>query len=530
MKISGDHLRQSNEAHENWGVYLSLVRIGLLLFIAVGVALQSGQTTPGLLLFFLAVGLVASAWDLLSFYLHRKVSARQARFQILVDFLVVATTVAFTNGAASFFTFIFVLVVLESVLVLGLTEGVVLSTLATLFMVQQMLFGAGPLEEQSFELWYKVLGNCLAFYLTAFISGYWRQRIRRMQEFQREILDNMNTGFLITDAKGAIIVMNGSARDILETGNLDPVGKSVSDVLIVESGGECPVITALRATRDFTSYEFRARTRMGRQRLLGLTTNCMLNDRGQLTGVIASFSDLTEMDRMRREMRRHDRMAVVGELAAGLSHEIRNPVAVIRGAVEEMGALDQNDPLHSKLRVIAMRESDHLNEIVSGFLDFARQPSLRRDTFDVREVVQEVSELLKREYESERGLRITTDCARDSCTISGDRSQIKQVIVNLAKNAIEAMSAEGNLRFVVANGQGPVEIRLEDEGPGIAPDDIERIFEPFYTTKESGVGMGLAVCERIISAHDGIIRASSREEGGCSMVVRLPAIKPEDIE
>lgn len=123
MKTSGGHFRQANEPHENWGAYLSLVRIGLLLFVAVGIALQSGQATPGLLLFFLAVGLVASAWDLLSFYLHRKLSARQTRFQILVDFLVVAATVAFTNGAASLFTFIFVLVVLEAVLVSGAVGG-----------------------------------------------------------------------------------------------------------------------------------------------------------------------------------------------------------------------------------------------------------------------------------------------------------------------------------------------------------------------------------------------------------------------
>ena len=225
---------------------------------------------------------------------------------------------------------------------------------------------------------------------------------------------------------------------------------------------------------------------------------------------------------MREELRQQDRLAVIGELAAGLAHEIRNPVAVIRGALEEWSARDKDEALQGKLEEIAIRESDHLNDIVSGFLNFARNPSLKREIIDAEAFALEISESLRREYQDCAGLRIEFGRSGWPCLVSGNATQIKQVFTNLGKNAIEAMQGKGTLRIEVSNSSGPVEIRFDDDGPGIDPDKIGRIFEPFYTTKESGVGMGLAVCLRIITAHDGTIMATSREGGGCSMKVLLP--------
>jgi signal transduction histidine kinase len=179
--------------------------------------------------------------------------------------------------------------------------------------------------------------------------------------------------------------------------------------------------------------------------------------------------------------------------------------------------------LDRKLREMAIRESDHLNEIVSGFLNFAREPSRKRELVDVRLLVNETVELIRREHAAHDGLNIRVTAPESARKILCDSSQIKQVLVNLAKNAVEAMEARGELIVSVNAGPGPVEIRFDDTGPGIEPEKIGRIFEPFYTTKESGVGMGLAVCIRIVTAHDGTIRASARQGGGCTMRVVLPA-------
>ncbi len=508
-----------------WLRYLGVARIGVLSFLAVGAAFLDLERGQSVLLSCYVAGFVVSLWSLQTVQRQDRPGTAQRWIQIAVDYTIVATTVAYTQGSTSLFTFLFVVVVLEAGLLLGLSQGFILASMATAFMALQILL---PVTSgrilSSFELVYNLLIQCMSFYLAAFVSGYWNQRIHRLQEFQRDILDNMNSGFMITDARGLVTVMNESACDLLGVSSESAVGRHVSTVLRVAGAGECPIVTAMRSRQDFSSYEFKALSRgTSDEVLLGLTTNFIRDAKDDVTGVIASFTDLTEMDAIRQELRRHDRLAVVGELAAGLAHEIRNPVTVIRGALEELSHSAPKDALEKKLRDMAIRESDHLNEIVSGFLSFAREPSRKRELADVRTLVEETAELVRREHAVHEGLEVSVAFPETSRRILCDPSQIKQVLVNLAKNAVEAMDANGTLAISVSAGPGPVEIRFDDTGPGIEPEKMGRIFEPFYTTKDSGVGMGLAVCIRIVTAHDGTIRASARQGGGCSMRVVLPA-------
>jgi two-component system sensor histidine kinase PilS (NtrC family) len=449
--------------------------------------------------------------------------------QLLVDFGVVAATVSFTGGALSLFTFLFVIVILEAGLLLGQTQGIIIATLSTAFILIQT-YQLAPAKEsyETLTHWYGFLVKGLGYYLTAFISGYWNLRVYRMQQFQHEILDNMSNGFLITDRHGLVIAQNKAADRILELVQGAAVGRPVQDVLRVGSGAECPVVTALRTGRHFTSYEFHARTGAEAVKLLGLTTSPIHDSHGNLTGIIASFTDLTEMAKMREELKRQDRLAAVGELSAGLAHEIRNPVAAIRGAVDELKASIDTPEIAERLAAIAIRESDHLNRIVTDFLDFARRPEVRRETFSIVELVQEVAELVRNKYRSRGGLEIRAEAPPRDCLISGDRSQIKQVFMNIAKNGIEAMEERGVLSVAVIPDSTSVEVRFDDQGAGIPPDELARIFEPFYTTKTSGVGMGLAVCMRIVTAHDGTLRATPREGGGTSISVRLPTMRDEE--
>ena len=504
---------------------IGVVRIALLAFLSVGgLALTRGPGANYLVLLYATAFFFGIAY-LYTLNTSGTIGTAQSWAQVLLDFSVVCVTVVYTEGPTSFFTFIFIVVILEAVLLLDLRAGLIAATLASVFMLVQAAlppFFAETMD--SFELWYNFLVQVLAFYLTAFIAGHWSHRISQMRKYQREILDNLNSGFLITDAEGIVTVQNRAASAILSLSNNEAVGRHVADVLTVESGSECPVVTALRSGRDFTSYEFTALAQDGRSMLLGISTNHMLDDQGKTSGIIVSFTDLTEMNEMREELRQHDRMAVIGELAAGLAHEIRNPVAVIRGAVDEMKSRTNDPKLEARLQAMAIRESDHLNEIVSGFLDFARDPKPNRKQFDLRDVVEEVGDLIAMDLGESGGARIQVDYLDEPCDISGDPSQIKQVFVNLAKNGIEAMENDGILHIQMKKKDHVLEVCFEDEGPGIPPDKVGRIFEPFYTTKKGGVGMGLAVCQRIITAHDGTIQAFSRENGGCRMSVRLPAI------
>lgn len=506
----------------SWRWLIGLIRVAVLFTVIVGVHLT--RLSPDYLLGYYVLGFISSIWYLYSLRVRIPRQSLLTLAQILFDFGVVAATVSFTGGPRSLFIFLFVIVILEAELLLGLRMGYAFATLSTAVMFVLRWLPEG--QEYSPLLWYGFLIESMAFFFTASISGYLDLRVRRIQQFQRDILDNMNSGFLITDERGTITAMNRAGMSILgHEGRC--IGAPVQDVLRVASGHECPAITALRSQRDFSSYEFTALVDRDKPRLLGLTTSLLRDGSGRLTGLVASFSDLTEIARMRDDLKRQDRLAVVGELAAELAHEIRNPVAAIRGAMDEMTGNTHDARMVEALARIAVRESDQLNRIVSGFLDFARNPKLKRETFNLNELLLEVKEHLESKYAGKGTVRVNLALEGRDSMVSGSRGQLRQVFLNLAQNAAEAMNLDGTVEVSVQRTPGSVEVRVEDRGPGIEPDQVARVFEPFYTTKESGVGMGLAVCHRIVSAHDGTIRLLSREGGGATVIVRLPASRKE---
>jgi len=517
------------EGESGWLRNFAVARMGVLSFITVGSAFLSIERGAEYLLFLYTFGFLTNYWYLHTLHAKQQVGSSQTWAQVVVDFSVVALTVALTDGPTSFFTFIFVVVVLEVGVLLGLRQGFVIATLASVFMLEQTLLH--PSQDRfssTFNLWYNYLVQVMLIYLTAFISGYWNNRIYKLREFQSEILDNMASGFIITNERGMIAAQNVSASRILSIPSEESMGRSIGEIMHTASGDECPVLTALRSGKDYNSYEFQLQQPQGSTTLLGLTTNHMYNDESELTGLIVSFTDLTEMNAMRQELLRQDRMAVVGELAVGLAHEIRNPVAVIRGAVDEMRSSSQSQELIERLQAMALRESDHLNEIVKGFLDFSTNPSEDVKPLELSGIIDDVATLLRREYDQHKALQIECSIPDEAYWISGNASQLKQVFVNIGKNAVEAMDFAGTLLIQASQiDDGPVQIRFDDTGPGIEPGTIEKIFEPFFTMKDSGVGMGLAVCMRIITAHNGTIRASNRAGGGCALELRLPRLRHE---
>lgn len=523
-----------------WAWITGTVRLALLGVVALGTFLihDYEEAEQGYLIAFFCFGFVSASGYLIVVRRGEPVTRLLTWAQVLVDFGVIAATVSFTGGAYSHFAFLFVISILEAGILLGLSQGFIVATLSAAVMAVLNVISPAPFRSlQSpylgydvtvLTVWYGFLVQALAYYLTAAISGYWNQQLTRLQQFQREILDNMNNGFLIADLDGTVTLLNKAAERILNISERDAVGQPVQEILRVASGEECPVITALKSERDFTRYEYIGLVFPSSAKLLGLSTSRIFDWRRRMTGIIASFSDLTELEQMREEVKKNDRLSVTGELAAGLAHEIRNPVAAIRGAVDELiGSLDK-PALATKLATIAMRESDQLNAIVSDFLDFARKPKVRREMFDVCGLAREVMDVTQHKHSGAAKLQIRGQFPGQTCPVSGDRTQIRQVFINLAKNGIEAMNEEGTLHIAVVPAGSYVEVRFDDEGPGIDPDKVARIFEPFYTTKEHGVGMGLAICMRIVTAHDGTIRAASRQGGGASMSVRLPLVRAEE--
>lgn len=514
-------LRPHYDGPPSWLWFVGLARIAILAVLMGGILLLPGLVKFGEILAALYFAAFASSlWFFIVLRRERTVSPMLTWTQMVVDFGVVAATISFTNGYQSPFVFLLVTVILEAGVLLGLVQGFVFASMACLYMFMHFSLAAGKAADPLAH-WYNFLIQGIAFFFTAFISGYWNQRLSRLKQFQRDILDNMNSGFLITDPRGIVRAINRVGCEILGLVEGDTLGRHVDGVLTPASGAECPLTTALRSNKDFSSYEFYAQHASGEPILVGLTTSRLHDASGRVTGVIGSFTDLTQIARLRQEMQQQDRLAVLGEMSAGLAHEIRNPLASIRGAMDELRNAD-NPEIAKKLAAIAVRESDHLNQIVTGFLDFAREPKLNRSTVDLAAVVKELCNAMRARH-ADAPIAIIEVLPSEPCEVSCDETRIKQVFTNLLQNAIDAAGPGGEVRVTLVSGQGPVEIRFEDNGPGIAPDKVARIFEPFYTEKERGVGMGLPVCMRIVTAHNGTLQAASRAEGGACMVVRLPA-------
>jgi len=241
----------------------------------------------------------------------------------------------------------------------------------------------------------------------------------------------------------------------------------------------------------------------------------------------ASYAKLREQAdqiiEIEEQLRRADRLSALGELSAGMAHEIRNPLGAIRGTAEILR--DEVAPGDPKIEFadILIREVDRLNRVLEDFLRFARPAPVEYGRFFINQVIGEVLDLTKQQALRNR-VAVQTDLTEDT-EISGQGEQIKQALLNLVLNALQAMTDGGHLTVSTRRHDNDLQIDVADNGPGIAPEDRERIFNPFVTTRDSGTGLGLAITERIVHGHEGRIEVISTPGQGACFRVSLPLRK-----
>jgi two-component system sensor histidine kinase PilS (NtrC family) len=248
-------------------------------------------------------------------------------------------------------------------------------------------------------------------------------------------------------------------------------------------------------------------------------------------GAICSFQDLTDIKRMEEQVRQADRLAAIGRLAAGLAHEIRNPIGSIRGSVEVLGGSLDPKGDDRRLMDIVLRESDRLDAIIRDFLQFSRPPHLVRVPTDVAGMLDEILLMLGHQNGLQGAdaprVEIRREVAEPTVKADVDPSQMRQALWNLCLNAVEAMPQGGELRVCVRaktmeSGRPVVLITVEDTGVGITAAELTQVFEPFYTTKPQGTGLGLAIAHRIVEDHGGEMRVQSEPYRGTRFTISLP--------
>jgi PAS domain S-box-containing protein len=354
----------------------------------------------------------------------------------------------------------------------------------------------------------------------------------RVQELSRQILENMVSGIMTLDLKGDIAVANPTARAML---NLGPGNLHDLPWLFAKHHRLGELVQAALEREDYAQdVDLEHVSHASGKIWLRATTWPLVIERGTRVGVVVMLQDITRILAIEKQLRRLDVLAATETLAAGVAHEVRNPLTAIdlnlrllrdEVAARLPGAADLKDYFD-----ILTEETARLNRITEEFLAFARPGSAVHTALDVTDVVNRVVRLLEVEAR-ERHIAFRVASAPDLAQICGDPERLEQVFLNILVNATEAMPRGGEIGITAANalasGRSLVEVTITDDGPGVSKDHLPRLFDPYFTTKPAGTGIGLSIVHRIVADHDGDITIENGAAGGLSVRIRLPAQEKE---
>lgn len=357
-------------------------------------------------------------------------------------------------------------------------------------------------------------------------------RVHSAQVSWENILGSLEDGVIIFNQEGRVTFFNQAAEVLTDLSHRQALEQSYRDLFrhnpwLVEiiKKSQPPQHSTVRGEAELETHR-------DRRVPVSIMVSPLEDHYGQVWGSILLVRDLTHHKELEEDLRRSDRLAILGTLAAGLAHEIKNPLGGIKGAAQ---LLQREGGLAASLREytdIIVREVDRVDRLIEQLLDLSRPVKFHLSSLNIHEILDEVLLLEKHSVEGGEVL-IRKHFDPSLPLIRGDRAQLTQVFLNVVKNALQAIGGEGSLTMTTrvetdfhireeGRGHGKfIRVEVQDDGPGISEENLPYIFSPFFTTKERGVGLGLAVCHRIITEHGGLIRVESREGEGALFKISL---------
>ncbi|HXD74640.1 MAG TPA: ATP-binding protein [Vicinamibacterales bacterium] len=469
--------------------------------------------------------------------------------QLAGDAIVVSAFIYFTGGITSYFSSLYVLVIVAAATVQFRRGGMLVAGLSAILyggiVLAQYLTAEGLLHDpwlvtevvlpQRSVAGYTYLLNTFGFFAVALLSGSLAESVRStgarlvqassqiadLQALNQHVIDSLPSGLATTDNMGRVLTFNRAAELITGRPAAAVIGRPIGEVLQLVP----ETVTAL--TADLGGSRGRRMEghylRDGQPMEIGLSA-ANLETPGGRAGYLFTFQDVTEFKKLERDARMQQRLAAVGEMAAGIAHEIRNPLASMSGSIQ---ILRQELPLSAEqgqLMDIVLRESERLNTTIGSFLAYARPQRFSIERFDVRRALNDAALLLRNSAEVQEGHIIDVDVPESELWYEADEGQIKQIVWNLASNGLRAMPKGGRLVLEgsVDRSDGVV-ITVRDEGVGIPAEDLDGLFQPFHGRFVKGSGLGLAIVHRIVSDYNGEIQVSSQPGHGTTVAVHLPA-------
>jgi two-component system, NtrC family, sensor histidine kinase PilS len=466
----------------------------------------------------------------------------------LLDVVLVTAVVAATGGARSIFTFLYVMLVTASCVTLSRTGGLTIAATASA-LYTALVFGRtvfpltslfeAPEETTALEI-LTMFANTGTFLVVAIVAGGLAERfqvqsrtLRDLRAIKDLVFESVGTGLIALDRTHTITTFNRAAATITGVPVAAAIGRPWQDLF-----GDLvslPAIEAeLAAGPGASSRQEAVLSRPGagsvpvRLTFWTLaagetpptTLDGALGDPERL-GVICACEDLTTIRVMEERLRQADRLATLGRMSANIAHEIRNPLASLTGAIEVLASNGTAGEVRQRLAQIILKESARLNEILRDFLEYARPAPLARSRTNVVEAIDEVLVLL--DHRADAGtLKLVREFPPSLDWII-DPQQFRQAVWNLCLNAVQAMPDGGELRVTAETVGGRLEVRVTDTGEGIAKENLSHIFEPFFSTKSDGSGIGLALVHRVMQDHGGDVYVESTLGAGSVFTLTFPA-------
>jgi two-component system sensor histidine kinase PilS (NtrC family) len=470
-------------------------------------------------------------------------------FQLVADILLITLVAHFSGGPTSPYRLLYFLPVIAAAATLGSRAGAAITGLAA---VGYLALGFTGSAGWSYfgesgaiaEIVILVVSLLLVAILVGFLSVKASDSLEKLEAARSKlgiaelrasrIVDSIGSGLALIDSDGRLVYLNGAGASILGVTVADPCGRDYR-LIFAEVPAFCErIASALEAGRPEARAEFFVRKPSGGSLPVGLSTSILTDAAGAERGVIAIFQDLTEARRMEERIRHTDQLAALGEFAAGVAHEIRNPLNAIRGSVDllkdTLGPSDDNE----KLMTLITREVDRLSNLVNDVLRYGRLESGERQRVRLDSLVPEIVAIAQNHPSCGKKVAIETDTPEPVAAVV-NAEQVKQLLLNLMINAIEAIDGDGTVRIALVSpsslsarglegGSGDeLAIIVEDTGCGMVGDKLDEIFQPFKTSKKHGTGLGLAIVDKIVRSHGGRVTVTSELGKGSRFVVHLPA-------
>ena len=550
--VDTDHLVEDTAFGNRIKWLIGLRLLIALLFLGSAAILTIRQHTPFNLTRLFVLGACTCFLSLLYPLLLSRLG--QARIlcglQLWVDSLLVTALVHFTGGIDSLLAFVYLFPILAAAILLSRRSSLLLAGWSSLLYgvlinvqlhglmerAQFLLMAATP-HDQAYTI-FQAFVNTVAFFLVALLGSHLAERLKEagreleeqrtdlsnLRSFHEDIIANIPSGIMTLDLKGRIVSFNQSAQKIIGLTAEQIRGHHWQETPFREIKRLEEFFSTPTPPFDGLSEELQIRRHDGRSVLIGINFTPLKASGGELLGLVSIFQDLTERKQIEARLRRADRLAAVGQLAAGLAHEIRNPLAAISGSIQLMKEDGPGAP--SQLLDIVLGETERLKLVTGQFLDFTRPTLGPERACDLVGLVEDAVSFLKSSCNSGSTITISVQREAEQVMVAADPDQLKQVFWNLGLNAIQAMPEGGQLTLAVRrhsskNGAGWAAVEFSDTGRGIPPAEIDRIFDPFYTTRPGGTGLGLAIARKIIDSLGGKIEVVSRPGDGTTFKVFL---------